>query len=91
MRHSRRFIVHGKVQGVWFRESTRRLAVELGIDGHAINLPDGTVEVIASGGEQAMDELAAWLLHGPPMARVDLLEQFDCDGSVPQGFTTGRG
>ena len=86
----RKYIVHGKVQGVWFRESTRRLAVELRLAGHAINLPDGTVEVIAKGEEAAMDELAAWLLQGPPLAQVDRLEQSDCEEEVPPGFRTGR-
>lgn len=86
----RKYIVHGKVQGVWFRESTRRLAAELGLAGHAINLPDGTVEVIAKGEETAMEKLAAWLLQGPPMARVDRLEQSDCEEEVAAGFRTNR-
>ena len=46
---ARLFTVHGRVQGVWFRESTRREAEPLGIAGHAINLPDGSVEVFAVG------------------------------------------
>lgn len=88
---SRKFIVHGKVQGVWFRESTRLLAVELGLDGHALNLEDGSVEVVASGSTEAMKKLADWLQHGPPMARVERLEQLDYEGQAPDGFTTGRG
>ncbi len=44
-------IIKGRVQGVWFRESTRREAVSLGIKGWVRNLPDGTVEVLAEGGE----------------------------------------
>jgi acylphosphatase len=86
----RKYIVHGKVQGVWFRESTRRLAVELGLAGHAVNLPDGTVEVIAKGKDAAMEQLAAWLLRGPPMAQVDRLEQSDCGAEVPPGFRTNK-
>lgn len=85
---TRKYIVHGKVQGVWFRESTRRLAEELGLSGHAINLPDATVEVIASGDSAAMEKLAEWLKQGPPLARVDKLEQFDCEADIPQGFRT---
>ncbi len=44
-REARRFTVQGRVQGVWFRDSTRREAERLGITGYAINLPDGNVEV----------------------------------------------
>jgi acylphosphatase len=85
----RKYVVHGKVQGVWFRESTRRLAVELGVTGHAINLPDGTVEVVAKGEEASIEKLSAWLQQGPPMARVDRLEQFDFGEEVSSGFRTG--
>lgn len=86
----RKFIVHGKVQGVWFRESTRRLAEELGLAGHAINLPDGTVEVIAGGEEESLQSLATWLNRGPPMARVDQVETFECEEEIPAGFRTHR-
>jgi acylphosphatase len=67
---ARLFTVHGRVQGVWFRDSTRREAERLGITGHAINLPDGNVEVLACGTPDALGELEAWLRHGPPLARV---------------------
>jgi acylphosphatase len=50
-----RFIVRGKVQGVWFRASTREQAARLGLDGHARNLGDGSVEVIAIGDAEALD------------------------------------
>lgn len=86
---SRRFFVSGKVQGVWFRESTRRQAVRLGIDGHAINLSDGRVEVIATGGAEAMAELERWLAEGPPLAVVDQVEVESYVGSIKPGFTTG--
>ena len=85
----RKFLVYGKVQGVWFRESTRRLAVQLGLSGHAINLPDGSVEVLAKGDEAALQQLADWLQHGPPKARVDKLVQQDCADQVAGNFTTG--
>ena len=71
---ARLFTVHGRVQGVWFRDSTRREAVRLGITGHAINLPDGNVQVLACGDARALDELEAWLHQGPPMARVTKVE-----------------
>ncbi len=65
-----RFLVSGKVQGVFFRASTAREAARLGIRGHAINLPDGRVEVLALGPAAAVEELRRWLNHGPPRARV---------------------
>ena len=66
----RLFTVYGRVQGVWFRDSTRREAERLQITGHAINLPDGNVEVLACGSRERLNELAAWLSEGPPLARV---------------------
>ena len=67
------FIVRGKVQGVWFRASTRAQAERLGLSGHARNLADGSVEVIAVGEGDAIDALERWLHVGPPLARVDAL------------------
>jgi len=58
------------VQGVWFRDSTRREAERLDISGHAINLPDGNVEVLAYGTPEALVVLEKWLHTGPPMASV---------------------
>ncbi len=66
----RLFTVHGRVQGVWFRDSTRKEAERLGITGYAINLPDGNVEVLAWGARETLEVLEAWLHEGPPMARV---------------------
>lgn len=76
-----RFLIGGKVQGVWFRASTRDQAQALGLRGYARNLDDGRVEVLATGDDAAIDELAAWLRVGPPQARVDTLERFDAEGS----------
>ena len=67
---ARLFTVHGRVQGVWFRDSTRREARRLGVAGHAINLPDGNVEVLAVGPLAALTQLEQWLHVGPPVARV---------------------
>lgn len=85
-----RCIVSGRVQGVWFRETTRSRAQELGIAGSAVNLPDGTVEVVACGEEAALDELRNCLWTGSPMSRVD---QVSCE-CIPEqtpapGFRTG--
>jgi len=68
---TRRFLVLGKVQGVYFRHSSRREAVRLGIRGYAKNLPDGAVEVLAHGTPSSVEVLRAWLTRGPPQARVD--------------------
>jgi acylphosphatase len=65
------FIVRGKVQGVWFRASTREQAERFGLSGHASNLADGSVEVLAIGEAAAIDALERWLQKGPPLARVD--------------------
>lgn len=72
-----RFIVSGRVQGVGFRAGTRDKAQELGVRGYARNLTDGRVEVLASGSDTALEDLALWLHHGPPMARVDGLERLE--------------
>lgn len=84
-----RFIVSGKVQGVFFRASTREQARKLGLSGHAINLDDGRVEVVAQGDVEAVEALAAWLRHGPPMARVDDVERSGCEEDRASGFVIG--
>ncbi len=87
---ARLFTVKGRVQGVWFRESTRQFAEPLGITGHAINLPNGDVEVLAVGDPQAIDELHSWLRKGPTYARVTEVIAADAPtAAVPKLFTTG--
>ena len=82
--------VAGRVQGVWFRASTRDRAQQLGLTGYARNLRDGRVEVLACGAPEARAELCRWLHQGPPMARVDDLqcEEVACE-PPPEQFTTG--
>jgi acylphosphatase len=89
MRECRKFRVEGRVQGVWFRESTRQQADRLGIIGHAINCPDGSVEVLACGNAEALDSLAEWLRHGPPMARVSSVISATSVEDCPESFSTG--
>jgi acylphosphatase len=83
-----RFIVSGKVQGVWFRASARDQAQALGLRGSARNLPDGRVDVLAVGDAAAIDALAAWLRQGPPLAHVEDLERLPAqEGEAPaHGF-----
>ena len=84
------FLVSGRVQGVFFRASTREQALALGLRGHARNLDDGRVEVVAHGDAVALDTLARWLAHGPPAARVEAVERLPLpDGDSPPGFTVG--
>ncbi|NDY41827.1 acylphosphatase [Dissulfurirhabdus thermomarina] len=66
--------VSGRVQGVFFRASTRDEARRLGLSGWVRNLPDGRVELVAEGPEAAVRALEAWCRQGPPYARVDHLE-----------------
>ena len=85
-----RFLVRGKVQGVFFRASTREQAVKLGLSGYAKNLPDGRVEVLAEGDASALDALERWLHVGPPMARVESVERDDAGvGGVGEVFEVG--
>ncbi len=69
------FFVSGRVQGVAFRAHARAQALALGIRGHAQNLADGRVEVLAVGDVEAIERLAEWLRHGPPSARVDAVHR----------------
>lgn len=86
------FIVRGKVQGVWFRASTRAQAERLGLCGHARNLADGCVEVIAIGEADAIDALERWLHVGPPLSRVDEVLRLPPPADISghdASFTTG--
>ncbi len=81
--------ISGRVQGVFFRQSTQQQARQLGITGHAINLHDGRVEVIACGEQRAVDQLLEWLHKGPQMAQVEQLQCEDIQITAPASFTTG--
>ncbi|RZA31422.1 MAG: acylphosphatase [Lysobacteraceae bacterium] len=81
-----RFLVTGRVQGVFFRASTREQALRLELRGHARNLDDGRVEVVAAGEAAALDALEIWLRTGPPMARVDKVQRSDHAPVTSTGF-----
>lgn len=66
----RTFLVQGRVQGVFYRQSTVRQAQQLGLSGYARNNPDGTVTIEAEGPAEALDALQAWCRQGPPAAHV---------------------
>ena len=89
MSECKRYYISGRVQGVFFRESTRRQARELGITGHAINLDDGRVEVLACGSTDALSDLENWLRDGPSAAEVTDIQSESADDEAPEGFRTG--
>ena len=66
-----RLIVKGRVQGVYFRASTVQQARHLGLTGWVMNRQDGSVELVAEGRSDGIEELIAWCRQGPPGARVD--------------------
>ena len=85
----RRFLVIGKVQGVYFRHSARLEAKRLYIRGLARNLPDGSVEVLAQGSVAAVNAMHEWLKRGPVQARVDDVRDSDAadrQDEIPAGF-----
>jgi len=83
-----RFLVSGRVQGVFYRASTRSEAVRLRLAGYARNLDDGRVEVIASGSEDALSALERWLWQGPPSARVESVTREAIADRDLDGFDT---
>ncbi len=74
---ARRFRVAGKVQGVYFRHSTRLEAERLALSGYARNLPDGSVEVLVRGSAEAVEQLHRWLHRGPKRARVAAVQEME--------------
>jgi acylphosphatase len=85
-----RYIVAGRVQGVFYRAATADRAQQLGLHGSARNLADGRVEVIVAGGESAQSAFAAWLWQGPPAARVDAVQIEEWREPVAEGFAVTR-
>ena len=85
-RECRLFRIEGRVQGVLFRESTRRAAQPMGITGYAKNMTDGSVQVLACGDPGALDRLTGWLKQGPPLAQVDDLDWIVSTNKCPDSF-----
>lgn len=84
MREHRVIRVSGRVQGVFFRQSAKQKAVELGVVGLARNEPDGTVTIEAEGDPAALDALIAWCHDGPTHAKV---ERVTVESGTPRHFT----
>jgi len=78
-----RCYVSGRVQGVFYRASTQEQAESLGVVGHAKNLADRRVEVLACGTDNALQELKAWLWHGPSHAEV---AEIMCEPADPKPY-----
>lgn len=82
----RSFLISGRVQGVWYRASTQRMAQNLEITGYAKNLPDGRVEVLAYGTKENVEALQKWLWEGPPNAEVNTVEEKTVAPCTPATF-----
>jgi acylphosphatase len=83
----RHLIVHGRVQGVWYRGWTVDQAEALGLDGWVRNRRDGTVEMVVSAPEAAVEEMIRRCHEGPPAAQVERVEETDGEEAPAKGFT----
>jgi len=82
----KRVVVHGRVQGVFFRDSTRQRAQAAGVSGWVANQPDGTVEAVLEGDDDAVEALVRWLYAGPRGADVERVEVEDGEAEGLTGF-----
>lgn len=82
----RHVVVHGHVQGVFFRDSVRRHAVDAGVSGWARNMRDGTVEAVFEGAPDAVERLVSFCHDGPRGARVDRVDVTDEEAEGISGF-----
>lgn len=67
--------ITGKVQGVWYRDHTRKEALKLGLKGFARNEADGSVTVVATGNKEKLRQLAQWCETGSPKSSVNSVEE----------------
>ena len=80
-------LIAGRVQGVYYRASAKTEADRLGVAGWVRNRADGSVELVAEGSLDAIEQLVAWCRRGPPMARVEQLEPvFSEPVGLEEGF-----
>ena len=87
---NRAFLISGRVQGVFFRDNTKKEALKLGLQGSAVNLSDGTVKVCLRGESEDIDLLERWLHKGPELARVESVIEVDIDQQLElNGFKVG--
>ncbi|MGE3772482.1 MAG: acylphosphatase [Gammaproteobacteria bacterium] len=83
---TRHYLVEGRVQGVYYRQSTRLEAARLGLAGWVRNLPDGRVEVLARGASDGLEAFERWLAQGPSRAQVTRVSAQDSDAAVGDDF-----
>jgi acylphosphatase len=83
----RRVVVHGRVQGVFYRDTTRRMARSRGVSGWVRNNPDGTVEAVFEGEPEAVESMVRFAEEGPRGAVVDRVETAE---EEPEGLTEFR-
>ncbi len=83
MNQSKYLVVHGKVQGVWFRKSCYNQALGLGITGWVKNRADGCVEMEIYGSPEAIDAMISWCNSGPPLASVEKVEIYELPNLQP--------
>ena len=82
----KRVVVHGRVQGVFFRDSARREAQSRGLSGWVTNRPDGAVEAVFEGEPEAVEALVEFCRRGPRGADVNRVEEFDEEPEELSGF-----
>jgi len=80
-------VIHGKVQGVWYRAWTEKIALSKSLDGWVRNLPDGTVEALFAGEETAVADMLAACRNGPPLSRVTDIDSIPADDPGSTGFS----
>ncbi|OEJ68604.1 acylphosphatase [Magnetovibrio blakemorei] len=83
-------IISGRVQGVWFRAWTQKKAMALGLTGWVKNRPDGKVEALFSGPTDQVETMLKNCQKGPPLARVDSIEQSPADAPESSEFSLLR-
>ena len=83
----RRVLVSGRVQGVFYRDTCRRVASEAGVAGWATNLPDGRVEVVLEGDPGSVDSVVKWCREGTPYSSVKSVEVREEDPEGERGFS----
>ena len=87
---TRRYLLSGRVQGVGFRYFTQRTATQLGVVGWVRNCPDGTVEAVAQGSEEALQAFREHLQQGPSWSRVHRIEENEEGPTTFAAFTIER-
>ena len=83
-------VITGKVQGVFFRQSTREKAIKTGITGEVKNIADGSVTIIATGTREQLEELIQWCRQGPPKAVVKNVEVKELELQLFDHFSIHR-